>query len=155
MRFTLGLLLTCLLFSTGCAVPSTPSATVSSSPTTSSKTLTKTGMDLIVPVLSGDRVELTVTAALPLSPEIVSKVKDPYGNVIAQTLTRIVTLAEAQQQQEVKIANLPRYKVGQEVNRDRYPWHYAFIAATSGDYRLEVRGTGVSGVATLTAIINP
>lgn len=115
------------------------------------------GESLTIPLKAGDRVLIEVniernpnyeepnigldafTRFMFYSGTPTARIKDPFGNTIAQTATET-----AEYQGTFKIRGI-----------QEYPWQFAFIAAINGDYLLEIGHGEAFLPADLKAIINP
>ncbi|MFC1984720.1 hypothetical protein ACFLU0_01755 [Chloroflexota bacterium] len=113
-----------------------PTATTQSIP----RTLTQIGGSLIIPLKVGERVEIEVTKGE--TGRLFSSVTDPYGNKIAESAWEL----QVSQAISLKTGGLTHIKR----NLQEYPWRFAFIAATGGNYILEGDST-----STLKAVIYP
>ena len=106
-------------------------------------------------LVSGDRVEgvVTLTSGTGETSGVIATVKDPFGNVLAQSATK----------QELRLSGGGLESVGRTyyvsvtVSTQTYPWQFAFIAAASGDYSLEANPYGPNNESTvhLKVTINP
>lgn len=83
------------------------------------RTITQTGPSLFIPMKAGQRVKIEVTINTPN--KIILSIFDPNGNKVGGSATTLKLLTGT--------SRLPIERSIQE-----YPWHYAFIAATDGDY---------------------
>ncbi len=132
-----------------CAAPSTmqspeesaeaPTATIQPTP----RTLTQTGGSLIIPLIVGERVEIEVVRDETREGAVFSSVTDPYGNKIAQSAFEYYVFEAFD-----PVTRRPS-RIGKN-SKQEYPWRFAFIAATDGDYIL--KGGKYS---TLKAVIYP
>ncbi len=93
---------------------------------------------LIFRLSVGDIVEGEVTSSNPKG-SLISTVKDPFGNMLFKSAT--------------KERHVSYYTLESGMRTDivlesvqQYPWRFAFIAAGTGDYTLDVyKGMGASG----------
>ncbi len=112
---------------------------------------------LTIPLKAGERVEVEVAPSVTSTTLFLSTLTDPFGNIIAKSASRPATPIEEASES---------IKAGQVLSTQKYPWRFAFIAATDGDYILKVTigrfhsvGTiipsATTGSYTLKAIIYP
>jgi len=111
---------------------------------------------LTIPLKAGERVEVEVAPSVtPNTSLVLSTLIDPFGNIIAKSASRTITEPHGS-----------TVKTGQVLSTQKYPWRFAFIAATDGDYILEVtigqywpagtiRPSSTTGSYTLKAVIYP
>jgi hypothetical protein len=111
------------------------------------------GNEFVIPLKTGDRVEIEVSNASGIS-----TLKDPFGNIIMQSATKVEYYKESN----------PMYELGRLlsghsstpiisphiVSTQEYPWRFAFIAASSGNYLLKTSGMKDSP-AHIKVTINP
>ncbi len=114
-----------LILATSIVSCNQPSPTTTTQPTP--RTLTQIGGSLIIPLEVGERVEIEVTKGG--GGFLIPSVTDPYGNKIAESAFELENL------------NTIDPRTGhfrhQKKPTQKYPWRFAFIAATDGDYILQ------------------
>jgi LytS/YehU family sensor histidine kinase len=86
---------------------------------------------LIFPLTAGDRVEGEVIITGGKSNQLIASVRDTFGNTVSQSAT-----------QEINVT-YPSLESGAFIqthlkSTQTYPWRFAFIAAATGEYTLEV-----------------
>jgi hypothetical protein len=104
-------------------------------------TIEADGTEFVIPLKGGDQVEIEVSNATGIT-----TLKDPFGNVLMQSATKLQYYQEPN-----AMAELGRMLSGHSstpipiipprtVSTQEYPWRFAFIAASSGNYVLETSG---------------
>ncbi len=128
-----------LILATSIVACNQPAPTATIQPT--SRTLSQTGGSLIIPLKAGERVEIEVTKGdIGLVPYSVT---DPYGNKIAESAFEYYVMEAFDPVTRRHFRTLKQ-------NKQEFPWRFAFIAATDGDYILKGGST-----STLKAVIYP
>jgi hypothetical protein len=103
------------------------------------RTIEADGISFVIPLKGGDRVQIQVSNASGIS-----TLKDPFGNVLMQSATKVEYYQETNEMVE-----LGRLLSGHSstpiisphtVGTQKYPWRFAFVAASSGDYTLTTSG---------------
>jgi len=80
---------------------------------------------------TGDKIDGEITIIGGTTNDLICTVRDPYGNVLLQSSTRMeyftITSLESGKKTMTRL-----------VNTQQYPWRFTFIASTSGEYILEI-----------------
>lgn len=123
------------------------------------RTIEADGTVFAIQLNAGDRIEIEVSNATGIT-----ILKDPFGNAIARSATKIEYYEEPSYQEKMpewagisrgsnSTPEPPKYSP-HLVSTQEYPWRFAFIATTSGNYNLNTSGIN-NKPAHLRVTVNP
>jgi hypothetical protein len=140
-----------VLFLTSCSVAPSKPREIEYPWQVPSNTIEADGTVFAIPLNAGDRVEIEVSNATGIS-----YLKDPFGNVVARSATKIEYYEEPNYQEKSEsdsTPELPKYSP-HLVSTQEYPWRFSYIAPSGGNYILSTSGIN-NNPAHIKVTLNP